>query len=707
MKRILSLFLAFALIICFTPVIPLQANAVEEETTASAGSGYTEDIYDFYRGMEVGSTLAEGVDEIAAMYAADTLNWKYEAHSGVQLERVSYSANTNSMRVISAKEWWLAFRIKAPDEDGQYSIKMTHGAGGYGAQAGSIYVIPGSTPTNKISLVAYKQGATMTTDWFYGEADADTISGRETTTGTVNMKAGEEYIIVFLPTETSALSANAFFWLGQLQVTRIGEYIADNADANVGTCGENLTWTLDDEGTLTISGTGAMYHYSRDDKIYPSWHQYSDSITSVVMEEGVETVGNLAFHWCSNLIDVAIPNSIMFFGDLALPNYTDLNFNIYDNAIYLGNQDNPYLVLVSALTGEIKSCDIHPNTKVIGASAFGGCRGLTEVPIPDGVITIGEHAFYSCFGLTSIVIPDSVINIDDHSFGFCDALTEITIPNSVVNIGSMAFYHCISLADVYYGGTEDHRANIAIGDSNEPLTSATWHYVSPTVCEYMETGKGTATKFATLEEALTTATGGTITLLANATVDTMVLKPGVTLDLNGCTLTADMLIVMSGATVLDGGEDCVGGGKLNIAKEKLLFMRENGQGILPVWNGVDGYVFTKVSFQQLVQTAGEGAAQYIFLPQFSNRNASSLMKNGGSDNGVKIKVCLTWGDGQSQQYYTYSDDLVEKVFDGTGRWVFSLNVTGISGITDMAASAMIVTDTYAQVSATATGLTAG
>ena len=239
--------------------------------------------------------------------------------------------------------------------------------------------------------------------------------------------------------------------------------------------------------------------------------------------------------------------------------------------------------------------------------------------------------------------------------------------------------------------------SLVVGESVVPETP---------VCSVTSNGEETVT-YDSLEEALAETTSGTIKLLMDATADTILLKPDVTLDLNGYTLTADSVIVFNGAAITDGGNNCTGGGLLKVPEENLGFMRENGQGVIPVWNGVDGYVFTKVSYQQLAMAAGSGAAQYIFLPTFSNAEASALMADGGVDNGVQIKVSLNWGNGQSQQFYTYSDDLVQKVFDGTGRWVFSLTVTGISGITDMTASAVVVTDCGAQSAATGTTLIAG
>jgi hypothetical protein len=185
------------------------------------------------------------------------------------------------------------------------------------------------------------------------------------------------------------------------------------------------------------------------------------------------------------------------------------------------------------------------------------------------------------------------------------------------------------------------------------------------------------------------------------------LKPGITLDLNGYTLTAEYLVVASGATVLDGGAQCAGGGILKIPEENLIFARENGQGVIPVWNGNDGYLFTKVTFQQVAYPAGSGAAQYMFLPSFSNAEVSALLADGCGDNGLKIQACMTWNNGQTQQFYTYSEELVQKVFDGTNQWVFDLKVTGIANITDMVASAVVITDSGVRTTSTHTALIGG
>ena len=246
------------------------------------GPGYTDGLYDFYQGRTAGSTLADGIDTLAAMYNAGSINWKYETKGGnLNLEKVTYEAKTNSMRAISAPEWWLAFRIKAPAQDGQYSIKMTHGASGSGAQSGSIFVIPGNTETKDIFRVASQKGAAMTTDWFYGETTSDTFKGRESTTGTVNLKAGEEYIVVFLPTSTNKFNGNGFFYPGQLQVTRTGEYVEDSTAGTNGDLVEYEFYDWDNPGQFLI-------HYRTEEELN----------RKIVTEKIAQEYANGTRNWC-------------------------------------------------------------------------------------------------------------------------------------------------------------------------------------------------------------------------------------------------------------------------------------------------------------------------------------------------------------------------------------------------------------------------
>ena len=104
--------------------------------------------------------------------------------------------------------------------------------------------------------------------------------------------------------------------------------------ASSGTCGENLTWDLTD-GVLTISGTGAMTNYSTSPRA--PWYTNASSITTVVLENGVTTIGSYAFYGCKNLPSISIPNSITSIGRYAFSGCNGLNY-VFWNAV---NADMP------------------------------------------------------------------------------------------------------------------------------------------------------------------------------------------------------------------------------------------------------------------------------------------------------------------------------------------------------------------------------
>ena len=135
-------------------------------------------------------------------------------------------------------------------------------------------------------------------------------------------------------------------------------------------------------------------------------------------------------------------------GEYAFYGCDNLKYNEYDNALYLGNKNNSYVALIKAKNVDITSCSINVQTKIIYPSAFGDCRGLTSITIPDNVTNIGNGAFYGCSGLTSVTIGNGVVSIGDCAFYDCSGLTSITIPDSVIYIGSLAFYNCRSLTIV-------------------------------------------------------------------------------------------------------------------------------------------------------------------------------------------------------------------------------------------------------------------
>ena len=227
-----------------------------------------------------------------------------------------------------------------------------------------------------------------------------------------------------------------------------------------GTCGTNLTWNLTDS-VLTISGTGAMTNYSSSSSNRAPWYSSRTSITSVLINAGVTSIGNYAFYNCSNMTSVTIPNSVTSIGMSAFYECSSLtSVNISDIAAWCAisfgsDYANPlYYAHNLYLNGSLVTDLVIPNSvTTIGSSAFSGCSSLTSVTIPNSVTTIGSSAFSGCRSLISLTIPNSVTSIGGSAFYECNSLTSVEIPNSVTSIGSSAFRSCSSLTSVTIGNS--------------------------------------------------------------------------------------------------------------------------------------------------------------------------------------------------------------------------------------------------------------
>ena len=178
-----------------------------------------------------------------------------------------------------------------------------------------------------------------------------------------------------------------------------------------GTCGDRLSWIFDEaSGVLTISGDGAMqdYTWSTSGTTAP-WYSYRSQIVTVVLPDGITSVGNNAFRNCSALTQINLPEGITS----------------------------------------------------IGASSFAFCRQLSAVSIPGSAESLGGSAFYECSGLTSVELRPGLAEIGDSAFHKCTALTEISLPASVMRIQSKAFNGCSALTQISFLG---HAPTIA-GDA--------------------------------------------------------------------------------------------------------------------------------------------------------------------------------------------------------------------------------------------------
>ncbi len=217
------------------------------------------------------------------------------------------------------------------------------------------------------------------------------------------------------------------------------------ASGNCGAEGDNVAWTLDSEGVLTITGTGAMKDYIIVDfegVTNTPWKNYLNEMKSAVIIEGITNIGDCTFYGCSSLTSIAIPDSVTGIGDFAFYGCSSLtSIAIPDSVTGIGD-------FAFCGCSSLTSIAIPDGVTYISDGAFYGCGSLTSIVIPDGITGIGDDAFFGCSSLTSVVIPDSVTGIGDGAFSGCGSLTSIAIPDSVTGIGNEAFSGCSSLTSI-------------------------------------------------------------------------------------------------------------------------------------------------------------------------------------------------------------------------------------------------------------------
>ena len=292
----------------------------------------------------------------------------------------------------------------------------------------------------------------------------------------------------------AVITASAVIAAGNISIlpeARTGNYvISASAAVNLasGECGDEnskLSWIINEEGTLTISGQGAMKNWYEDES---PWYSYISEIKEIIIKDGVTNIGNCAFYKLTNLTSVSIPESVTSIGyesffrceNLSSVTIPDKVTSIGDSAFYgcvgLTSIKIPYGVTsigsyAFAFCESLASISIPTSVKSIGKNALHNTKWLDtnkeqnpivisndflidgkncegDVIIPDGVRCIEENAFEKCSGITSVTIPESVTSIDDDAFAECTGLTSIELPSGVKNIGARAFYQCTNLSSL-------------------------------------------------------------------------------------------------------------------------------------------------------------------------------------------------------------------------------------------------------------------
>ena len=242
-----------------------------------------------------------------------------------------------------------------------------------------------------------------------------------------------------------------------------------------GKCGDNLTWTIDNNEVLTISGTGRIPDYndsSSGGNNTAPWYGYAYQIKKVVLGSGVQNIGNNAFAGCYGMTDITIPDGVTSIGDSAFDGCSALTeISIPGTVSSIGDS---VFSGCSALT----EISIPDTVSSIGDSAFSRCSALTEISIPSTVSSIGSYAFSGC-ALREVEIPQGITSIQTRTFQYCTQLTKITIPDSVTSVEICAFDNCPVLKTVYYGGTEAQWEGMYVDNyagNNSALLDATLYF---------------------------------------------------------------------------------------------------------------------------------------------------------------------------------------------------------------------------------------
>ena len=209
-----------------------------------------------------------------------------------------------------------------------------------------------------------------------------------------------------------------------------------------GTCGaqgDNVKWTLDSEGTMTISGTGDMGNYEALINPAPWYYKYKNIINKVIIETGITSIGSGTFSLCEKITDVNIPSSVTRISTQAFENCAGL----LEITIPKGVTE----ICDSTFRGctSLKKVDF-PNTLTsIGQSSFSGCANLVTINIPDSLINIGYAAFSGCSKLKNVNMGNNVKNIEGSAFSECPQLTNLTIPKNTTSIGRNICENCGSV----------------------------------------------------------------------------------------------------------------------------------------------------------------------------------------------------------------------------------------------------------------------
>ena len=270
-----------------------------------------------------------------------------------------------------------------------------------------------------------------------------------------------------------------------LLLTALTAFAADPS----GKCGENLSWKLEANGTLKISGEGDMTDYAADGEPASPFTSLGSEVKAVTVGPGVTSVGDNAFYECYNVADVTLPEGLTRIGEgafyycrelteISVPaGVTEIGRRAFRGCLALETISLPdsltrigekafadtawfdaqpegvvYLGKVAlACKGEMPRktvVSVREGTLLIADEAFWSCGRMVSLTLPEGLLHIGEDAFYECDGFTELDFPAGLLTIGERAF-YCCGLETVSLPKSLTVIGKAAFKGSVSLKSVF------------------------------------------------------------------------------------------------------------------------------------------------------------------------------------------------------------------------------------------------------------------
>lgn len=336
------------------------------------------------------------------------------------------------------------------------------------------------------------------------------------------------------------------------------------ASGDCGALGDNVTWSLDSDGTLTVSGNGEMKDYYNS---HAPWESNRANIKKIVIDNGVTSIGDWAFRLTA-ATSVSLPEGLTRIGDSA-----------FEAGIFTSISLPTTLETIDCdafMNAQLNSVTIPASVTSLHHRAFANCSKLAEYNVEpanagycsvDGVLfskdmkTLIKYP-YAKRG-SSYVVPEGVETIGAEAFYLLSFRGSITIPKSVKTIGGYAFagYQCY-INSVNYGGTEADRRKMEIGSGNSILTDATWSYTEPDYAlSFTDSSviKGENATVSLLLDTDITVLGGSVTVSAKDENGNELAVSGITPNnIADCTITSEgSKIVIATLGSIDAGAKIV------------------------------------------------------------------------------------------------------------------------------------------------------